>query len=332
MKMFTIINKYLLKNFFIKLIIVLTLFICFGILIEFVSKVNKFDFFKFLTSFEKVFGFIFFITTAWFAISLQKSREFTAILTSGISSLKIAFLISFGILIFSFFYIFIYDGIILKTLSKNNQNTVFLNRVEIYNNEGDCDFKIILFDNIYYQNDEFVFKEGDVIGFKDCKFNFHSNFREGEVVKTESGILISDSTQTLNLNYNFKIFKSYFEEQVQNKSFKTIIAKVFILKDFIKYKISGRSLTLEIMDFLQNIFSFLYMSLLAFAFFAKIPPRSEVILKIFYAGLMAAVIYITNMIALSYIKQITLLNPIFILLPSFIIISTEIMILIYKRV
>lgn len=330
--MLKIINKYLIKLFFIKLLIVLSLFISFGILIEFISKIGNFNLFFFLLSFEKVFGFVFFITTSWLLISLQKTREFMALLTSSFSSFKANAVITCCIIFFCIVYIFIYDGILLKKLSTNNQNALSLSKIEIYNKEKLCDFEVILFDEIKYQNDEFDFEEADIINFQDCNLKSHTNLIQGSITKDDDKISIQTKQQNITLNYDFKIFKSYFEEQVKNKSFKSIIQKILLYKDFLKYNIQSRTLNIEIMDFVQNILSFFYMSLLSFIFFSKIPPRSEVLFKIFYSTLVASIIYILNMIVLSYIKQLSILNPIFIILPSFIIISIQIIILIYKKV
>lgn len=330
--MFGILNKYLMKEFFVKLFIVYTIFLGFGILIEFITKVGKFEAFSFFLNFEKALSFIFFINTTWFLLSLQKSRELISILTSGISTFKIISLVSFCIFIFSIFYILIYDGILLKKLSNNHKGDLFLSEFELYHKESTCNFDLIFFDEIYYSKDKFYFNQADVVSFQDCKMKSHINFVTGELNENQNTITIQDAVNTFSLGYNFDILKASFENKMQTKSFKTIINKIELMLTFIKHNIQSGSLGIDIIDFFQVIISFFYMALLSFVFFIKIPPRSEILFKIFFSFLAMAVLYILNMILTNYIKQISIINPILILVFGFIVIAIEIIMLIAKKV
>ena len=328
-----IINYYALKVFIIKFCTILFFATSLAAIIEVAATVGNFKPFDFFLNLGNIFSFTFFISSLWTIISLQRTREFIIFQVSTLSTIKIIKIFFSFIFCFSLFFLFVYNGVFLRHLSaKKDQTSIFLPQIEIYNKfEGECNYELLFLKNITFKSPEktFLFSSGDLIIFKDCKFLEHK-LLVADLIKSENNELFF-SAQNLKIKYNFETFAKYFEEQFDSKAFKTFYQKLKLIQEFKAQNISSHALQTSVVESLQTVLSFFYMTLVSFLFFAKIPPRGAIIARLLASICLVATIYIVNMILIAAIKQVNIFNPILILIPSLTFIFIILFIIIFRR-
>ncbi len=130
-----IITKYLLANFLKSVLMWVTIFYCFGIIL---SLFEEIEFFKnldvslytplLLTSISvpgiiiKILPFIIFISSMWFMIKIRNNKDLLTIKVFGYSNIKIFFILAFTSLILGFFVLFIINPVI-SSMSKYYEKT-----------------------------------------------------------------------------------------------------------------------------------------------------------------------------------------------------------------
>ena len=130
-----IITKYLLANFLRSVLMWVTIFYCFGIIL---SLFEEIEFFKnldvslytplLLTSISvpgiivKILPFIIFISSMWFMIKIRNNKDLLTMKVFGYSNIKIFFILAFTSLILGFFVLFIINPVI-SSMSKYYEKT-----------------------------------------------------------------------------------------------------------------------------------------------------------------------------------------------------------------
>ena len=330
-----LIDVYILRTFFTKFLVVLIFATFLGGIIEIASSLGKFNTFHFFLNLEEIFSFVFFISSAWVIIQLQKTREFIIMQSSTFSVIKIFSVFMVFATIWSLLYLFIYNGFFLKKISEKSNDYQTLNKLEIYNQlEKPCDYNVFIFKSIAMDQklQYFNFANVDILNFTDCKFSDYKVLKDGKILNSDNQVKIISQQNTFQTQYNYNVFASYFQEKLDKKSFKTFFETLQLKKNFKKFNVDYRNIEIEIMKTLQKILSFFYTIAISFLFFAKIPPRGKIIVKFFTSICFMACIYIVNIIISSYVEKAVLLSPIFIITPSVILFFTILFILIFKKV
>jgi lipopolysaccharide export LptBFGC system permease protein LptF len=330
-----LIDVYIFRTFFIKFLVVLIFATFLGGLIEIASSFGKFNMLKFFLNVEEIFSFVFFISSAWVIIQFQKTREFIIMQSSTFSVIKIFSVFMVFAMIWSLFYLFVYNGLFLKNISEKSDDYQILNKLEIYNQlQKPCDYNVFIFKSIgmNHKLKSFRFATVDMLNFTDCKFTDYKTLENGKILNSDNQVNIITEKLNVQTHYNYNVFASYFQEKLDTKSFKTFFERLHLKKNFKKFNVDYRNIEIEIMKTLQKILSFFYTIAISFLFFAKIPPRGKIIIKFFISICFMACIYIINIIISSYVEKSILLNPIFIITPSIILFFTILFILIFKKV
>jgi lipopolysaccharide export LptBFGC system permease protein LptF len=214
--------------------------------------------------------------------------------------------------------------------------------MHVYNKlEGKCNYNLILLQDLFLNRKTQVlsFASANLFYFRDCAFTENIILQDGKINDNEGNIelegeVIDYSNAKIfkeKFPYEFKIFLKSFEEKVNLKSYKTFIEIIVLMKQFAKVKVNYRNLQFEMIDLIQKVISFFYMIVTTFVFFAKIPPRGQVIGKIFISICFISSLYIVNMILSAYLKKSIFLSPLLaLILPSITLFIMSIL-LILKR-
>ena len=119
-----ILFKYLIQNFFKSFLITITIFFCFGILLNLFEEIEFFKNIKtsaftplMLTSLIvpsliiKILPFIIFISSMWYMLKLRNSKELLTLKVFGYSNFKIFFILAFSSFILGWFTLFFLNPI-----------------------------------------------------------------------------------------------------------------------------------------------------------------------------------------------------------------------------
>jgi lipopolysaccharide export LptBFGC system permease protein LptF len=297
--------------FFIKKFILASVFGAFlALMIEFVYDPSSITLFNLLSSYNKSLPFLFFISSAWTLIAFNQSNELISFQSHKISLFKISLIFLTFVFLFSLFYVFVYNGLLLPLASKQNKvANATLGQFSIYNKTDECNYNIIIFNHLNRGEDgEFKFHRGEFASFKNCKFHEYRNLRS-DIIQNQAGLVFLKESNII-INYQFSLLQNTYAEQVNKKSFKTFYHKIKLIREFENFNITNVELKQEVFDFIAQIISFFYMVLLSFAFFSLLPPRGMLFVRFFFSICTLMTIYLINLIITSWLIQTKILNPV----------------------
>ena len=319
-----ILTSYILKVFIVRFVIVVFFASILVSLIDFAVS-GSINSFSFLLNLSRIFTFAFFVSSAWAIVSMQKTREFIMLQVCTISPFKIIGIFFLFNLLFSLFYIFVYDEILMqKFYPKTNTKNLYLSKFSVYVGGSKNDYEILSINKVNFNDEKkiFHFTSGDFFSFENGKFMAHKTLEKDTITADNDFIFIPKNK--IQLKYNFDTLSKYFKEMTQKESFQPFLSKVKLALEFEKSKLENRKIKLEIFEQIQIIISFFYMTFISFLFFSHIPPRSPILSRFFFAICFLATVYIINMILMGWVRQFSVLNPALILTPSVIIFLTMI--------
>ena len=316
---YKILTLYILRTFAIRFFIVVFFASILVGLIDLASS-NQFTLFNFFSNLGRVFNFAFFISSAWTIISMQKTREFVAVQVCTVSTLKIALIFFFFALLFSIFYIFVYNKVILqKTYPHQTPNTLYLNHFAFNTNIGNGNYTLLLLKAVNFntQTQTLSFRNGDLVDFKEGKFTLYKPLVGDKIISEDNTLKMAKNQ--VQIEYNFNTLSKYFKESADKNSFQSIIQKIQLALEFKNAGLYNRKLEVDIFEEMQSLISFFHMILISLLFFANMPPRNPVLMRFFSATMTVATIYIINIILIGVISKLATLNSVLILAPSIII-------------
>lgn len=337
-----ILNIYILKVFLIRFICVLMSITLLLFLGEGISWGVKLNLFRFANNISEILNFVFFITTVWTLVTFHKSRELIIFQTTSFSNLKILrIFINFAFIV-SVFYLTIYQGMILKALSRHFSGEGSLSMFNVFNEEKECKYNLFLLSEVQNINNNIFFKKGELLEFNECKLINFFSVKEGKIGASLNGngitvngnfmLLDRISMETKKYEYPLEVLIKYFNENIDSKSYKTFYESIKLVFQFKKFNIQTRTMEIFILETFHKITSFFYMILIAFVFFSHFPPRGKLIWRFSIASTVVACVHITISIIFSLIKQSDFLSPYLMILPSLIVIIVALLATVFTEI
>lgn len=298
--------------------------------------------FNVFNNFDATINFAFFISVIWTIIGTQKTQEFVMFQFVPLSIFKIIITICYFVLIFSVFYLFVYKGPILKKLSEKSLNNQHLERFDLYQNiNHPCEYNILLFKDITFAKNALKFKSLEMLKFKNCIFTKNIHVKDGSINNgidnkvNIDGRFIEDNKMLVRheiLDYNFDILHQNLAQKLDRQTYKTFFENLLMLERFKKLHLNTREIEVGVIDNLRIVVSFFYMTIMPFIFFSTISNRNGLLLKILISIIFGGLAYITDTMLALYVKQSTLLSPVFIIIPPIVILLITFIALVFSDI